>query len=56
MPSTIDNDRYDVTRLLGSGFSAKTKLATDTETGQEVALKIFDLSKGDINENALKLL
>ena len=55
MPSTVDQ-RFETTKVLGSGFSATTKLATDTNTGEQVALKIFDLSKGDINKKELDLL
>jgi len=42
MPSKIDN--YVCTRTLGSGISAKVKLATNQANGQQVALKIFDMS------------
>ena len=37
---TLD-DKYTLTRTLGSGFSAKVKLAKDID-GQEFAIKIFD--------------
>ena len=39
---TLDN--YKLTKTLGSGFSAKVKLAHD-ESGKEFAIKIFDLKK-----------
>ena len=42
MPSKID--KYVCTRTLGSGISAKVKLATDQTNGQQVALKIFDMT------------
>ena len=35
-------DKYSLTKTLGSGFSAKVKLAHD-ESGKEFAIKIFDL-------------
>ena len=40
MESVIENYRLGTT--LGSGFSAKVKLAKD-QNGSDVALKIFDL-------------
>jgi len=42
MPSKIDN--YVCTRTLGSGGSAKVKLATNQANGEQVALKIFNMS------------
>ena len=36
-------DSYRIGPTLGTGFSAKVKLATD-ETGKEYAIKIFDLA------------
>ncbi len=41
MPSQVD--QYICTKTLGSGVSAKVKLATDTK-GTYVAIKIFDKS------------
>ena len=38
--STLDG--YQLTRTLGSGFSAKVKLAQD-EHGKQFAIKVFDL-------------
>ena len=34
--------KYNIGRTLGSGASSKVKLATDSETGQKVAIKIFN--------------
>ena len=45
-------DQYKLTKTLGSGFSSKVKLATDTD-GKQYAMKIFDLQK---TENALDLM
>lgn len=44
--TTIDN--YQIIKTLGTGFSAKVKLAIDTtdEKTSDYALKIFDLSQG----------
>ena len=39
MPSTLDN--FTCIKTLGSGISAKVKLATSAD-GTRVALKIFD--------------
>uniref|UniRef100_A0A7S1CPA7 non-specific serine/threonine protein kinase n=1 Tax=Bicosoecida sp. CB-2014 TaxID=1486930 RepID=A0A7S1CPA7_9STRA len=38
-------DRYEVGPTLGSGLSGKVKLATDTTTGQKVALKLIDAKR-----------
>lgn len=46
-------DNYKLKETLGSGFSAKVKLATDSQN-RECALKIFDLSR--MKENKLFLL
>ena len=54
--TTVVQDRFETIKTLGSGFSATTKLARDIETGEQVALKIFDLDKGDINTKMLNLL
>lgn len=40
MPSKLDH--YTCVKTLGSGISAKVKLAIDHNTNQKVALKIFD--------------
>ena len=49
-------DSYRLTKTLGSGFSAKVKLAYDSEDN-ECALKIFDLTNPDINiENTMELI
>ena len=40
---------------MGSGFSAKVKLATDPD-GNEFALKIFNRNNPDFNERAFNLL
>ena len=53
MTSTIDGFTLDKT--LGSGFSAKVKLAHDANNA-EYALKIFDLTKAANNAKAIELL
>lgn len=53
MPSTINN--YTLGRTLGSGFSAKVKLAT-TPDGTQYALKIFRSDNPEFNKRAFKLL
>ena len=51
--TTIDG--YTLTKTLGQGFSAKVKLAHDS-TGNEYALKIFDLNNPKNNKKAMDLL
>ena len=53
MTSAIDG--YAISKTLGSGFSAKVKLATDG-ANNEYALKIFDLTNPRNNKKALDLL
>lgn len=53
MTSTID--QFTLTKTLGSGFSAKVKLARDS-TDCEYALKIFDLSNPANGKKAIDLL
>ena len=53
MTSTIDG--FTLSKTLGSGFSAKVKLATDNENN-EYALKIFDLTNAANNKKAIDLL
>ena len=53
MPSTIDN--YTCTKTLGSGISAKVKLAT-TPDGTRVALKVFDKTNPHNSATALSTL
>merc|ERR1712013_630964 len=53
MTSKIDG--FELTKTLGSGFSAKVKLAKD-EGNNEYALKIFDLTNPRNNKKALDLL
>ncbi len=53
MTSTIDH--YTLGRTLGSGFSAKVKLAQMPD-GNEVAVKIFRLDNPDFNKRAFQLL
>jgi len=50
MPAKIDN--YTCSRTLGSGISAKVKLATTPE-GQKVALKVFDKTNPTNSAQAL---
>lgn len=53
MTSTIDG--FQITKTLGSGFSAKVKLAVD-DNGDEYALKIFDLTNPKNNKKSIELL
>jgi len=46
MPTMLD--KYIVGRSLGTGGFAEVKQATDTETGEQVAIKIMLLNHGDI--------
>ena len=41
-------DKYRLTKTLGSGMSAKVKLAIDEE-GNEYAIKIFDMTNQSTN-------
>lgn len=45
--------QYEISRTLGSGASCKVKLATDTNNGRKVAIKI--MSK-DLDKDVLKLV
>lgn len=51
--STIEN--FKITKVLGKGFSAVTKLAFD-ENENQVALKIFDKTDPKFNSSQFKLL
>jgi len=53
MPSKIDH--YTCTKTLGSGISAKVKLATAAD-GTRVALKVFDKSNPNNTAKALETL
>jgi serine/threonine protein kinase len=53
MPSKID--QYTCIKTLGSGISAKVKLATDPQ-GQYVALKVFNKSNPQNTVQAMKTL
>ena len=48
-------DEYTLEKTLGSGFSAKVKLASDPQ-GNQYALKIFDLTNPQNNSKAIELL
>ena len=48
-------DDYNITKTLGSGFSAKVKLAHKSD-GSEYAIKIFDLSNTQNNTRFMNLL
>ena len=48
-------DNYTVGKTLGEGYSAKVKLAVDEE-GNQVALKIFDLTDPEISDKAVKFV
>lgn len=48
-------DGYKITKELGKGFSAVTKLGVDSN-GNAVALKVFDLKDPRNNANMMKLL
>ena len=53
MTSTIDG--FTLSKTLGSGFSAKVKLAHDANN-DEYALKIFDLTNPVNSKKAVDLL
>ena len=53
LSGTIDN--YKIGKTLGEGYSAKVKLAVDEE-GNQVALKIFDLTDPEISDKAVKFV
>jgi serine/threonine-protein kinase RIO1 len=46
---------YQLGRTLGSGFSAKVKLAT-VQDGTQYAIKIFRLDNPEFNQRAFQLL
>ena len=48
-------DQYRLTKTLGSGFSAKVKLAYDQE-GKQYAIKIFDLAKAENSTRQMELI
>ena len=48
-------DGYRLGRTLGSGYSAKVKLAFDAD-GNQFALKIFDLTKPDISKDVVRFI
>jgi serine/threonine protein kinase len=48
-------DQYTLEKTLGSGFSAKVKLASDPQ-GNQYALKIFDLNNPQNSGKAMELL
>ena len=48
-------DQYTLEKTLGSGFSAKVKLASDPQ-GNQYALKIFNLNNPQNNAKAIELL
>ena len=56
MPISGSLDNFKTTKTLGSGFSAKVKLAYDQETGKDYALKLFDLENPKNNKKAIELL
>ena len=53
MPSTIGN--YKLGKTLGEGVTAKVKLGTSPD-GQQVAIKIFDITKPNIANQIDKLM
>lgn len=53
MPAQLD--QYTLLRTLGSGVSAKVKLAQDP-AGNQVAIKVFDRTLAANNDKAIKLL
>ena len=55
MPVTGSIGKYNLTKKLGKGFSAKVKLA-HTNDGQEYALKIFDLTTQSNDKNFIQML
>ena len=48
-------DKYTLTKTLGSGFSAKVKLAHD-DSGKEYAIKIFDLNNEMNDKRQMELI
>ena len=54
-PQTTTLDGFTLGRTLGSGFSAKVKLAK-SQDGTEYALKIFRLDNPEFDERAFRLL
>ena len=55
MPVTGTIGNFQLTKKLGSGFSAKVKLA-HTADGHEYALKIFDLTRQSNDKNFIGML
>lgn len=53
MTSTLD--RFTLGKTIGSGFSAKVKIGTD-ESGNQFALKIFDMNNPNFDRTAFNLL
>ena len=49
-------DIYQTTKTLGSGFSAKVKLAHDPNTDKQFALKILSLENPENNAQTINLL
>lgn len=54
-PVKAQLDKYNITKTLGKGFSAKVKLAHQ-EDGSEYAIKIFDLDNPQNNSRFMGLL
>ena len=48
-------DQYSLTKTLGSGFSAKVKLATDKD-GNEYAIKIFNMENPMNDQRQMELI
>ena len=48
-------DKYNLTKTLGKGFSAKVKLA-HKDDGSDYAIKLFDLSDAQNNARFMNLL
>lgn len=46
-------NHYNIMHTLGSGAFSKVKLAVDTRTGQQYAIKIL---KGEINEETMRAI
>ena len=51
----ILDGKFRLTKTLGSGFSAKVKLAFDEE-GNEFAIKIFDLENTENSKRQMELI
>lgn len=54
MPSTLG--KYTLVRTLGAGAFSKVKLAVNTETGEQVAVKIHRTDNPDFNQKCVDVI